>query len=151
MLHRHEELASAANLSNWYPADFDRPHQLSFVGNFRFTHRYSLSMNLEYSTGRPITVPISKYWYNGQMFVFYSERNLYRIPDFFRMDVSFNIEAGHRLTRWVHAYFNVGVYNVTGRRNAFSVFYTLENGEIQGRKLSIFGAPIPYVSLNIRF
>ena len=151
MLHRHEELASAANSSNWYPADFDKPHAIKLVGNFRFTHRYSVSMNLDYSTGRPITVPVSKYWFNDRLYVFYSERNKYRIPDFFRMDLSFNIEAGHRLTSLFHAYFNVGVYNVTGRKNPFSVFYTFENGQIQGYKLSIFGAPIPYVSLNIRF
>jgi hypothetical protein len=151
MLHRHEELASAANTRDWFPANSDRPHALNFVGNFRFTHRYSVSMNIEYSTGRPITIPVSTYWFEGRQYIFFSERNRYRVPDFFRMDISFNIEAGHRLTRLAHAYFNIGVYNVTGRRNPFSVFYTVSGGHIQGYALTIFGAPIPYVSLNIRF
>ncbi|MCL2683490.1 MAG: TonB-dependent receptor [Bacteroidales bacterium] len=151
MLHRHEELASSANSSNWYPSDFDKPHEIKFVGNFKFTHRYSLSMNLDYSTGRPITLPVSKYWYEGQQYVYYAERNKYRVPDFFRIDVSFNIEAGHRLSKLFHAYFNIGVYNLTGRKNPFSVYYVLEEGRIQGYTLSVFGAPIPYASLNIKF
>jgi hypothetical protein len=152
MLHRHAELASSANSSNWYPSDFDKPHEIKFVGNYKFTHRYSVSMNLDYSTGRPITLPVSKYWYEGQQYVYYAERNKYRVPDFFRIDLSFNIEAGHRLSKLFHAYFNIGVYNVTGRKNPFSVYYTLEDdGRIQGYTLSVFGAPIPYASLNIKF
>ena len=152
MLHRHEELASSANSSNWYPADFDKPHEVKFVGNYKLTHRYSFSLNCDYSTGRPITLPVSKYWYEGRQYLYYSERNKYRIPDFFRMDVSFNIEAGHHLTKLTHSYFNIGVYNLTGRKNAYSVYYESGNNRrIQGHQLSIFGAPIPYASYNIKF
>jgi len=43
------------------------------------------------------------------------------------------------------------VYNLTGRKNAYSVYYILENGLIQGYQLSIFGVPIPYASYNIKF
>ena len=151
MLQRHKELASSANSSAWYPADFDKPHEVKLVGNFKLTHRYSFSLNCDYSTGRPITLPVSKYIYEGRPFVYYTERNKYRIPDFFRMDASFNIEAGHRLTKTSHSYFTIGVYNLTGRKNAYSVYYTLENDRLQGYQLSIFGTPIPYVSYNIRF
>jgi hypothetical protein len=151
MLQRHEELSSSANTSNWYPADFDKPHEVKFVGNYKLTHRYSFSLNCDYSTGRPITLPVSKYWLDGRQYVYYSERNKYRVPDFFRMDISFNIEAGHRLTKLTHGYFNIGVYNVTGRKNAYSVYYVSEGRNIQGYKLSIFGAPIPYASYNMKF
>jgi len=151
MLHRHEELSSSANTRNWFPADFDKPHTVKFVGNFRITHRYSFSLNVDYSTGRPITVPISKYIFEGREYVFFSERNQYRIPDFFRMDLSFNIEYGHRLTALAHSYLTLGVYNLTGRNNAYSVYFVSEGGRIRGRQLSIFGAPIPYASFNIRF
>ena len=151
LLHRHEELSSSANSSDWYPADFDKPHEVKFVGNYKLTHRFSFSMNCDYSTGRPITLPVSKYKFEGTDYVYFSERNKYRIPDFFRVDVSFNIEAGHHLTKLTHGYFNVGVYNVTGRQNAYSVYFVSEGGSMQGYKLSIFGVPIPYVSYNIKF
>ena len=151
MLHRHPELSSSSNSSDWYPADFDKPHEVKFVGNIKLTHRYSFSLNCDYSTGRPITYPITRYTLERTPYVYFSERNKYRIPDFFRVDISFNIEAGHHLTKLTHGYFNIGVYNVTGRKNAYSVYYVSENGFIKGRQLSIFGVPIPYASYNIKF
>ena len=151
MLHRHEELASSTHSGDWYPTDFDKPHEVKFVGNYKLTHRYSFSLNCDYSTGRPVTLPVSMYNFEGRQYVYYSERNKYRIPDFFRIDLSFNIEAGHHLTKLTHGYFNIGVYNLTGRKNAYSVYYVSENGRMKGYQLSIFGVPIPYASYNIRF
>jgi len=150
-LRQHRELSSAANKREWYPANFDKPHEVKFVGNFKLTHRYSFSLNCDYSTGRPITLPISKYWFERRQYVYYSERNKYRIPYFFRMDLSFNIESGHHLTKLTHGYFTIGVYNLTGRKNAYSVFFVSENGKIKGKQMSIFGVPIPYASYNIKF
>lgn len=139
------------NKGDWYPADFDKPHEFKFIGNYKFTHRYSLSLNCEYTTGRPITLPVSKYEYAGGEYVYYSDRNKYRVPDYFRMDMSFNIEPSHHLTLLTHSTITFGVYNLTGRKNAHSIYYKSENGEIKGYKLSIFGSPIPYVSYNIKF
>lgn len=135
----------------WYAADYDKPHEIKFAGNYKFTQRYSFSLNCDYSTGRPVTLPASKYEYAGGEFVYYSGRNQYRIPDFFRMDAAFNIEPSHKLTLLTHSTFSIGVYNVTGRKNAYSVYYISENGTLNGYKMAIFGAPIPYVSYNIKF
>ncbi len=139
------------NKGDWYPADFDKPHDIKFVGNFKFTHRFSFSLNCDYSTGRPITLPVSKYNYAGGQFVYYSDRNQYRIPDFFRVDASFNIEPSHHLTLLTHSAISFGVYNLTGRNNAYSVYYITEKGRLQGYKLAIFGVPVPFVSYNIKF
>ena len=139
------------NRGAWYPADFDKPHEFKMAGNYKFTQRYSVSLNCEYSTGRPITLPTSKYTYAGGEFAYYSERNIYRIPDFFRLDLAVNIEPSHKLTLLTHSSVSFGVYNLTGRRNAYSVYYKAENGELRGYKMSIFGTPIPYISYNITF
>jgi hypothetical protein len=139
------------NSGNWYPADYDKPHEFKFAGNYKFTQRYSFSLNCDYSTGRPITLPAAKYDYMGGEYVYYSERNQYRIPDFFRMDCSFNIEPTHHLTVLTHSTISLGVYNITGRKNAYSVYYIAEDGRLNGYMMSIFGAPIPYLSYNIRF
>ena len=40
------------NNGNYYPADFDKPHTVNFIGNYRFLHRLSLSLDVVYSTGR---------------------------------------------------------------------------------------------------
>jgi outer membrane receptor protein involved in Fe transport len=139
------------NGGNWYPADFDKPHEVKIVGNYRFTHRFSLSVNADYSTGRPITLPIAKYNHAGGEYLFYSNRNEYRVPDYFRVDASINIEPSHHLTLLTHSMISFGVYNLTGRQNAHSVYFKQEEGRVNGYKLSIFGAPIPYVSYNIKF
>ena len=151
-LRQHDPRATKpVNKGNWYPASFDKPHDFKLAGNYKFTQRYSVSMNCEYSTGRPITLPSSKYEYAGGEYIFYSERNQYRIPDFFRMDFAINIEPSHHLTLLTHSSISVGVYNLTGRKNTYSAYYTAKNGVISGYQMAVFGAPIPYVSYNIKF
>ncbi|MBQ4280282.1 MAG: TonB-dependent receptor [Rikenellaceae bacterium] len=139
------------NDGNWYPANYDKPHEFKFVGNYKVTHRFSFSLNCDYSTGRPITLPVAKYEYAGGERVYFSDRNAYRIPNYFRLDVSFNVETGHKQTRAVRGSFNVGIYNLTGRKNAYSVYYLTEDGKINGYKLSVFGCPIPYITYNLKF
>jgi outer membrane receptor protein involved in Fe transport len=144
-------IADPVNSGQWYPADFDKPHDFKLAGNYKFTHRFSVSMNCDYNTGRPVTLPVSKYQIAGGELVYYSDRNQYRIPDFFRIDLSINIEPSHHLTLLTHSSFSLGVYNVTGRKNAYSVYYITQEGKLQGYRLAIFGMPIPYVSYNIKF
>jgi hypothetical protein len=81
------------NHGEYYPSNYDKPHDVNFVGNFKISHRFSISTNVVYSTGRPITLPIGLYYYAGGQRVLYSDRNGYRIPDNFRIDLSMNIEG----------------------------------------------------------
>ncbi|MCK7555014.1 TonB-dependent receptor [Chitinophaga sedimenti] len=139
------------NKGDFYPSNYDKPHDVTMVGNYRFSHRVSFSLNTTYSTGRPITLPIGKYEYAGAVRTLYSDRNAYRIPDYFRMDMSLNIEGNHKVHQKTHNSRTFGVYNLTARRNAYSVYFVSENGYVKGYKLSIFGAAIPFVNFNIRF
>ena len=139
------------NSGHWYPADFDKPNDATVVANYRVNHRFSISGNATYSTGRPITLPIGVYYYAGSLRTLYADRNTYRIPDYFRTDLSMNIEGNHKVHQKTHNSWTVGVYNVTGRHNPYSVYYVSENGAVNGYKLSIFGSAIPFVNFNIRF
>ncbi|MGN6436911.1 MAG: TonB-dependent receptor [Agriterribacter sp.] len=144
-------LGEVINRGEFYPANYDKPHDVTFVGNYRFSHRFSISMNTTYSTGRPITIPIGRYYYAGSMRALYSDRNAYRIPDYFRMDLSMNIEGNHKVKQKTHNSWTFGVYNLLGRKNPYSVYFVSENGVINGYKLSIFGSAIIYGNFNIRF
>lgn len=139
------------NKGDYYPANYDKPHDVTFIGNYRFSHRFSLSVNMTYSTGRPITLPIGRFYYSGSERTLYSDRNAYRIPDYFRTDFSMNIEGNHKVNQKTHNSFTIGVYNFTGKKNPYSVYYVSENGIVNGYKLSIFGSAIPYINYNIRF
>lgn len=148
-----ERISKPVNNGEWYPAQYDKPHDIKFVGNYRFTKRYSFSVNIDYSTGRPTTIPAGKYYdYELQaMRVYYTDRNSYRIPDYFRMDISFNVEPSHKLTLLTHSSISFGVYNLTGRKNVYSIYYVSEGNNMQGYKMSIFGVPIPFITYNIKF
>ncbi len=146
-------VATPVNDGQWFPSEYDRPHEVKAVLNFKFTERYSLSSNFNYATGRPTTVPAGRYYNQrlGYFLPFYTERNSYRIPDYVRCDVAFNIEPTHKLTSFVHTSFSIGVYNAFARRNAYNIYYVTEGMETKGYKLSVFGTAIPYFSLNMRF
>ena len=148
-----KRVAVPLNNGDWYPSEYDRPHEVKAVLNFKFTERYSLSSNFDYATGRPTTLPAGKYYnsYNQRYMPYYTDRNKYRIPDYMRLDLAFNIEPTHRLTSFLHTSFSIGVYNALARKNAYNIYYVTEGNEIKGYKLSVFGTAIPYVSLNIKF
>jgi hypothetical protein len=134
-----------------YPANYDKPHDVTFIGNYRINKRLSFSLNATYSTGRPITLPEGIYYYSGSYRTLYGPRNGHRIPDYFRTDFSVNIDGNHKRRQVLHNSWTFGVYNVTGRKNPYSVYYTSERGTINGYKLSIFGSAIPFITYNIRF
>ncbi|MVN76621.1 TonB-dependent receptor plug domain-containing protein [Hymenobacter sp. HMF4947] len=139
------------NNGAYYPSNFDKPHDVTLVSNYRFSRRFSVSANFNYSTGRPITLPLAKYTLNNAVRVYYSDRNAYRVPDYYRMDLAFNIEGNHKVQKLAHSSWTVAVYNLTGRHNPYSVYFQSQNGQIKGYQLSIFAQPIPTVTYNFRF
>jgi hypothetical protein len=139
------------NHGEYYPSNYDKPHAVNFIGNYKFSRRFNFSLNVIYSTGRPITLPIAKYTVDGNSRVYYSDRNQYRIPDYFRTDISVNVEGNHKIKKLAHSSWTFAVYNLLGRANAYSVFFVSEKGRINGYKLSIFARPIPTITYNFKF
>ena len=139
------------NNGNYFPTNFDKPHDLSLVTNYKFTRRFSLSANFVYQTGRPVTYPVGNYTFLGAEYALYSDRNRFRIPDYYRLDLSFNVEGNHKLKKVAHSFWNISIYNVLGRNNPYSVFFVTENGDIRAYKSSIFTIPIPTITYNFKF
>jgi hypothetical protein len=139
------------NNGNFFPTNFDKPHNLNVIANFKLTKRYSFSGNFSYQTGRPVTYPVGRFIFNNSERVLFSERNKFRIPDYFRLDLGFNVEGNHKLKKIGHSFWNVSVYNVLGRNNPFSVFFVSENGDLKAYQNSIFAVPVPTITYNIIF
>ena len=145
-------LEETINNGNFFPSDYDKPHDLTLVSNLRYSRRFSISNNFTYSTGRPITYPVAKYVFNDQELVHYTQRNEYRIPDYLRWDLSVNIEGNLKSHKIAHSSWAFSIYNVTGRKNVYSVFFVSnKNGEVKGYKLSIFARPIFTITYNFKF
>lgn len=141
----------APNSGDPYPSNFDKPHDFTAITNYRLSHRFSLSLNFVYSTGRPYTPPIGKYIIEGAERIYYAERNQNRIPDYYRVDFSMNIEGNHKVRKLAHSSWSVSVYNLLGRKNPTSVYFQSNAGRVNGYQLSIFGQPIPTITYNFRF
>ena len=139
------------NNGEFFPSNFDKPHDVSMVANYKFTKRFSASANFVYQTGRPVTYPIGSYNFNNAEYVFYSDRNKFRIPDYYRLDLSFNMEGNHKIKKLAHSFWNFSIYNVLGRNNPYSVFFVTENGELKAYKSSIFSIPVPTITYNFKF
>jgi hypothetical protein len=110
-----------------------------------------MSINVVYGTGRPITLPIAIFHSNGAPRFLYSDRNAYRIPDYFRIDISVNPDGNYKVKQKIHNSWSFGVYNLTARKNVHSAFFVTENGKVKGYQLSIFGTAMPFISYNFRF
>ncbi|QOG02753.1 TonB-dependent receptor domain-containing protein [Flavobacterium sp. MDT1-60] len=146
-----EFIDEKVNNGHYFPTNFDKPHEVSAVLNYKFTKRYSLSGNFVYQSGRPITYPIGSYVYNGMEYTLYSDRNKFRIPDYYRLDLGFNIEGNHKIKKLSHSFWNISVYNVLGRNNPYSIFFITTDGQIKAYKTSIFSVPIPTITYNVKF
>lgn len=136
------EAWSRINNGAVYPANHDIPHVVNMVFNYHLTRRITLSSVIVYQTGKPITYPVSVYYVNGLPVLDYSARNAYRIPDYFRTDCSLTFEGNLKKRKLVHNSLVLSLYNATGRNNAYSVYFTTNNGRIRSYQYSVIAVPI---------
>ncbi len=139
------------NGGNYFPSNFDKPHDVSVVVNYKFTKRYSVSANFVYQTGRPITYPIGAFNLGNVQYTLYSDRNKFRIPDYYRLDIGVNVEGNHKIKKLAHSFWNFSIYNVLGINNPYAIYFVTDSGQIKAYKTSIFAVPIPTITYNFKF
>ncbi len=139
------------NEGEYFPANYDKPHSLNVIANYKFNRRINISSSFVYSTGRPITFPVARYTLGNSERLFYSNRNEFRIPDYIRLDVSLQLEGNHKVKKLAHSSWSFSVYNLLGRNNVYSIYFIAEEGQVQGYKLSVFGSAIPTITYNFQF
>ncbi len=134
-----------------YPSNYDKPHLLNLTVNYKLGEKWDLSTFFTYQTGRPTTLPTGRIVVDGNSHLTYSNRNSYRISDTHRLDLSFNyIPKGNPNTEWQSSW-SFGVYNVYGRKNAFSTYSTFKNDQLKTFQFSVIGSPIPFITYNFKF
>ncbi len=150
-LSRSERQVEGINRGDWYASNFDKTHNMSLILNYQPNRRNTLTINFNYSTGRPTTTPLGNYLTNDGLVVpIYSERNKFRIPDYHRLDIAYTIGKGYKKDKILQTSWTISIYNVYGRKNAFSVFFTQGRARsAQANKLAVVGAPIPSLTLNV--
>lgn len=135
----------------WFNAKQDRTHDLSIVGIYKASEKWTLSSAFVYNTGNAISFPEGKYQVGGNTVFYYAERNGYRTPSYHRLDVSATLEGKQRKN--YQSSWSFGIYNLYNRKNAYSIdFREVENDRTKTEivKTSLFGI-IPSVTWNFKF
>lgn len=153
-LAKSERQANNVNNNQWYSFRFDRRHYLTFVLNQQLTDRISVSGNFIYATGEAFSQASQRYSILGgsQPSIYFGQRNNSRFPAYHRADVSVTIGRKKRPGK---TYKNesdvvIAVYNVYGRKNAYTLSYDLENNVPIVYKWYLFTF-VPSITYNFKF
>lgn len=104
-----------------YPDNNDRRHNLSIVATHHFNKRVTLSGTFVFATGRPFTVPVGRYIYNGTPTPIYGSRNNDRIPTYHRSDIGLTIKSKEKENKRLHSSWNFSIYNWYARENPYII------------------------------
>ena len=92
------------NFGKPFPYKYDRRHDVSVVGNYKFNDRIDIGVVWVYGSGNALNLPIERY--NGfsefssllnpnfQPIEYYKERNGFRMPSYHRLDFGINVGEG---------------------------------------------------------
>lgn len=155
-LSKTERKIDGLNNNEYYPAKYDRTHNLSLVAMYELTPRLSLSGNFVYSTGTATTFPNGRYEQGGIIVPINTDnsRNNYRIPDYHRLDLSLTLEGKKQPDKDFESNWVFSLYNVYSRRNAFSVYFQQNEEDptkTEAVRMSVFASIIPSITYNFKF
>lgn len=147
------------NNGQWFEGDYSRMHDLVVTPSWEFVSPPGstrlLSFSFTYRTGTPFMLPstevkpsvppiLTKDMVDFSFIEVYSGPNNARMPDYHRLDVSYEVtktrERGERTLAF-------GVYNLYNRMNAYLIYYDDTKGYQQ---LTLFPA-MPYITYRRRF
>ncbi len=134
-----------------FPAKQDIVHDISVVGIYQLSPKWTISSTWVYSTGNSVTFPSGKYIVDGQVLSLYTSRNGYRMPPYHRMDLG--VTWQRKKTEKRESSWNFSIYNVYDRWNAYSLSFQqdpLDSNKTQAVQLSLFGI-IPAITYNFKF
>ena len=150
-LSRTERRFGQVNDDSWYPANQDRTHDLSVVGIYKLSKKWTLSGDFVYYTGNAVTWPSGKYEVDGQVAFLYTKRNGYRMPPYNRLDLSATLQG--KKTKKFDSNWNFSLYNAYGRENPYSISFQQDPGDpakTQAVQYALFRW-VPSVTYNFKF
>ena len=143
------------NDGNEFPANPDIRHDLSVVAMYALNQHWSFGMDFVFKSGKPFTVPTSRYYMDGELVDQYTTRNNVRLPAYNRLDISATYKPTPKYKRfnseWVFA-----IYNVYNRMNPTFVYFdnqgtTSENDFVTKTKSVTLLPFMPSVSYKFNF
>jgi hypothetical protein len=140
----------------WYPAVYDRTHDVSVVVNYKLSKKIDVGGVFIYGSGRLFTPTNGFFFIEQNLNLFYGPRNSQRLPDYHRMDLSVNYKPKPNSTKKWKGEWNFSVYNVYNRKNPFFINFDTKSDfqtgvtTIEGSKITIFPF-IPSITYNFKW
>lgn len=139
-----------------FAARYDRRHDLSIILEWTLNERWKFGGTFIYGTGNAITVPVQRYFVDGNLLDVYGPRNGFRMPSYHRADFGAThdprVKPGKkRRGQWVFS-----VYNLYNRQNPYFIYFGNEGNiaegtlDIQAYQVSLFPI-LPSVTWNFKF
>lgn len=138
-----------------FPANTDIRNDLSFVATFALNDQWTFGADFVFKSGKPFTIPTSRYYMDGELVDQYTERNNVRLPAYHRLDISATYKPTPKYKRfsseWVFA-----VYNVYNRMNTTFVYFdnqgtTIENNFVTKTKSVTLLPFMPSIAYKFNF
>jgi hypothetical protein len=147
------------NRGEVFPFKYDRRHNLSLVGVYKLSERWSLSAEFVFNTGNAYTLPVGRAnifgggtLYDG-IYYDYTNRNNARLNPYHRLDFSASYKKDRTLfgkkyqSEWVF-----GAYNIYSRKNPYYVYLQVDPNTKQPKATQVSLLPIiPSISFNFKF
>lgn len=145
-------LESGINFGEWYNTPYDKPHDISLFASYELSKKWSVNSNFVYQTGQPTNFPVGQFEFQGLTIPYYGLRNIERLPDYHRIDLSATLTPKKNAKRKVQGEWVFSIYNVYNRRNAASINFrrNQDTGANEAVRTSIFGI-VPAVTYNFKF
>ncbi|MFV0554580.1 MAG: TonB-dependent receptor [Mangrovibacterium sp.] len=144
------------NFGNWFPAKYDRRHDVSIVLTHKFSEKFDIGATWVYGTGNAMSLPTQYVgvhdeddvrWGNN-LVGHLDQRNNYRMPAYHRLDLGMNFNK--KKERGVRTW-NISVYNAYSRQNPYYLYLQQQNdGSYALQQISLFPI-IPSVSYIFKF
>lgn len=140
------------NNGEWYNSLWDRPHDISLNTSYVLNEKWTFNGNFIYQTGIPTNLPIGQVEQLGITVPIYGARNVSRLSDYHRLDISATYTPKSNVNRRWKSEWVFGFYNIYNRRNAASYSFeeNRETGQNEAIRTSIFGI-VPSISYNFKF
>jgi hypothetical protein len=109
------------NGNRTYLANYDIRNNLSVVLTRKVFSRLTATASFTYTTGKPYTTPVGKYYLEGEWNPIYGDRNNARLPDYHRLDIGLTWK--NKDTKKFKSSWNFSVYNAYNRANAYAIYF----------------------------
>lgn len=138
------------NEGEWFSTDYDKPHNVNLIINTQIGKHHTFSWTFVYGTGRPFTEPVGIFQSGNYKYPIYTKRNNGRISDYHRLDFSWVIANPSMKERKWEGSWSFTVYNIYGRKNAYSYYFKPELNGLTPYKLSVFASPFLSLAYNFK-